>query len=197
MCAPITCIIEGFTLRTFVRARRRCSRVPYGDWLTPRRHPAEIDPAEFHFEPGLFPDADVGPHNDFGVPCPRVPRQGKPWGDCGVLSRSYDGAMHIEISNGNTVGGNGARNEWIQSTLEENLDRFQRKLTRVDVHLGGHNGAKGGESDVYCSMEARVRGQKPIAVTHDASNVHDAVTGAAGRLQRALEHSIGRIESRT
>jgi hypothetical protein len=42
-------------------------------------------------------------------------------------------------------------------------------------------------------MEARPEGHQPITVTHHASELDDAIHGAAEKLKAALEHTLGRI----
>jgi hypothetical protein len=43
-------------------------------------------------------------------------------------------------------------------------------------------------------MEARVEGHAPIAVTHHAATVGQAIDGAADRLVHRLEHTLGRLQ---
>jgi hypothetical protein len=43
-------------------------------------------------------------------------------------------------------------------------------------------------------MEARVGGLRPLAVSHEAPNLLEAVEGAADKLKRSLEHAIARRE---
>jgi hypothetical protein len=45
-------------------------------------------------------------------------------------------------------------------------------------------------------LEARVAGLQPIAVSHQASTVELALTGAADKLERSIEHTLGRLNDR-
>jgi ribosome-associated translation inhibitor RaiA len=47
-----------------------------------------------------------------------------------------------------------------------------------------------------CMLEARVAGQKTIAVTHTAESLHMAIDGAADKLQAALETQFGKQKDR-
>ncbi|WP_068166169.1 HPF/RaiA family ribosome-associated protein [Rhodococcus phenolicus] len=80
----------------------------------------------------------------------------------------------------------------LEGDLESALERFGDRITRVEVHLGDENAAKSGVDDKRCSLEARVAGQQPIAVTHHAGSVKEAFDGAVGRLQKLLDSRIGR-----
>jgi hypothetical protein len=45
-------------------------------------------------------------------------------------------------------------------------------------------------------MEARLEGLQPIAVTHDAGDVELAMRGAADKLKRSIESTLGRLRTR-
>jgi hypothetical protein len=42
-------------------------------------------------------------------------------------------------------------------------------------------------------MEARLEGRQPIAVTHEAATLGQAVDGAADKLRRMIESNLGRL----
>ena len=73
------------------------------------------------------------------------------------------------------------------------LDRFQDRITRVEVHISDENGNKSGQHDKRCMIEARVEGRPPTSVTHSAATVEDALEGAAEKLARAIEHTFDRL----
>jgi hypothetical protein len=54
------------------------------------------------------------------------------------------------------------------------------------------NGARGGAQDKRCKLEARFAGRQPMAVSHDAGRVADAMFGAVDKLQRLLDTTLGR-----
>lgn len=81
----------------------------------------------------------------------------------------------------------------IQAWVAGVLERFAERLTRVDVFLHDENGENGGV-DKRCVLEARPSGLDPIAAEHQAAESHEAVTGAAGKLERMLDHRLGRSE---
>lgn len=73
------------------------------------------------------------------------------------------------------------------------MDRFSDRVTRVEVHLSDQNASKSGPDDKRCLMEFRIAGRQPDTVTHDASSVDLAITGAADKLKRAVEHTLERL----
>ena len=65
------------------------------------------------------------------------------------------------------------------------------------MHLSDANSdAKNGTSDIRCLLEARPTGHQPVAISHQAATVTEAVDGAAGKLKRALESLLGRLAGR-
>jgi hypothetical protein len=44
--------------------------------------------------------------------------------------------------------------------------------------------------------EARLEGRQPIAVTHQAATVEQALEGAADKLKRSIESTLGRLRDK-
>jgi ribosome-associated translation inhibitor RaiA len=66
------------------------------------------------------------------------------------------------------------------------------------VHLNDLNSnSKGGGNDKRCLMEARLAGLGPVDVNHEADVLDIAIDGAMEKLERAIEHKLGRIEMTT
>jgi ribosome-associated translation inhibitor RaiA len=84
--------------------------------------------------------------------------------------------------------------ERVQGVVAGRLQRFDGRITRVEVHLSDLNGQKLGERDKRCLMEARIGGMKPIAVSHEAATLTEAIHVAADKLERAVGHALGRLE---
>ena len=65
---------------------------------------------------------------------------------------------------------------------------------RRDVHLSDENSDKKcGNDDMRCVMEARLEGRQPIAATHQAATLDQAVDGATDKLTRWIESTLGRL----
>lgn len=82
----------------------------------------------------------------------------------------------------------------IQELVRGALERYSDRITRVEVHLNDLNSTKGGDNDKRCLMEARVAGFGPIDANHEAPSLDLAIDGAMEKLERAIEHKLGRIE---
>jgi ribosome-associated translation inhibitor RaiA len=81
----------------------------------------------------------------------------------------------------------------VESMVGPPLERFSRQITRIEVYLKDVNGPKHGDRDKQCTIEAHVSGTKPIAASHEAPALIDAIEGAAAKLERALDHALARL----
>ena len=104
--------------------------------------------------------------------------------------------MHIQVNTDNHIEGRESLAAQVRGVVEGALGRFREQLTRVEVHLTDENSHKGGENDKRCVMEARLEGLKPTAVTHQAATLDQAILGAADKLKRAVESTVGRLRER-
>ena len=100
--------------------------------------------------------------------------------------------MQIQINSDHNVEGHAALATQVSDVVERALSRVSDHITRVEVHLNDENSDKQGENDKRCMMEARLEGRQPVAVTHHAATLDQAVDGAADKLSRLIESTLGR-----
>lgn len=84
---------------------------------------------------------------------------------------------------------------YFTTLLSDELGRFSSQITRLEIHFSDENGKKDGINDKRCLVEARLTGLKPIAVTHNASTIEQAIFGAIEKLKTSLETLIGRLKN--
>jgi hypothetical protein len=104
--------------------------------------------------------------------------------------------VFIQIRADNQIPGDSDRDTRLEEQIRQRLARFEDRITDVEVHVSDVNGAKGGNGDLRCSLEARVRGIDPIAVVEEGSDVDRTVIGAAKKAVRALDHQLGKLSDR-
>lgn len=102
--------------------------------------------------------------------------------------------MQILVNSDHTVTGTDALTERVAGIVADAVGHFADRITRVEVHLNDVNGEKHSANDKRCMLEARVGGLKPIAVTHQAAHMAEALHGAAEKLERALRHALERLD---
>jgi hypothetical protein len=100
--------------------------------------------------------------------------------------------MQIQINTDRHIEGQERLTTWASGVVEQALSRVNDRITRVVVHLSDENADRSGQHDQQCVMEARLEGRQPIAVTHQAATMDEAVNGAAEKLSGAIESIIGR-----
>lgn len=104
--------------------------------------------------------------------------------------------MQIQVNSDNHIQSSIRLEEWVRTTIESTLERYEEDLTRVEVHLRDENGDKPGPHDMRCQLEARPKGRQPISVTHKADTLDQAIEGAATKLEHALEHMFGKLRNK-
>ncbi len=102
--------------------------------------------------------------------------------------------MIIQFNTDASISGTEALAEQVRGVVRGALEHMDQHITRVEVHLSDTNsGAKSGPSDMRCALEARPAGHQPVAVSHQAATIVEAVDGAADKLKRSLESLLGRL----
>jgi ribosome-associated translation inhibitor RaiA len=102
--------------------------------------------------------------------------------------------MQVQVNSNQVTAGVGLH-DWVGTTVEDALERFDDLLTRVEVHVSDENADKSGAQDKRCQIEARPKGHTPVSVTHKAESLDQAVQGAADKMRHALEHLMGRLDA--
>ena len=101
--------------------------------------------------------------------------------------------MQIQVNTDHTIEGHEVLTARIRGIVGSALSRMSDHITRVEVHLTDERGPKSGKNDKRCMMEARLEGRQPIAVTDEAATLDLAVDGAADKLARLIEHTLGKL----
>ena len=104
--------------------------------------------------------------------------------------------MQIQVNTDNHIHGREEIVALVETSVEGAVGRFHDRITRVEAHLSDTNSHKTKGDDIRCVLEARLAGHQPIAVTHQASTVELALSGAADKLERSVESTLGRLKER-
>ena len=104
--------------------------------------------------------------------------------------------MQIQINTDGNIEGHEQLAQQVEAVVRDGLQRFTAKLTRVEVHLSDENSdKKSGAADKRCLLEARLAGLQPIAVSHEAATIEQAVDAALEKLTHLLEGTLGRLSN--
>jgi len=104
--------------------------------------------------------------------------------------------MQVQLRTDNHIEGHDELARYVETVVGTALERFDR-ITRVEAHLGDASSpAKAGDADIRCMLEAHVAGLPPVAVTHQAATVHEAVRGSAAKLRHAVDSVLDRHADR-
>ena len=100
--------------------------------------------------------------------------------------------MQVQLNTDDNVQGDESLAAWAEAELKDKLERFRDAVTRVEIHLSDASATRVGATDKRCTLEARLAGHAPVAVSHDAAKVGEAFRGAADKLARKLDTVVGR-----
>lgn len=104
--------------------------------------------------------------------------------------------MQIQVHTDNNIQGGETIVALVHTGVEGAVGRFRDRITRVEAHLSDTNSHKTKGDDIRCVLEARLAGLQPIAVSHQASTIELALSGAADKLERSIENTLGRLKDR-
>ena len=100
--------------------------------------------------------------------------------------------MDFQFNTDNNIDGTAALADRIETGLRSTLARHADQLTRLIVHVREET-----EDRYTATLEARIEGQQPQAVTADGGDVHGVAMAAGEKMERLLTSHFGRLESRS
>ena len=100
--------------------------------------------------------------------------------------------MLVLVKTDNHIEGSEELIRRVETEVGDTLGRFGEQITRVEVYLNDLNSHKSGV-DKRCLMEARIAGRPLVAVSHEADSLEEAITAAAEKLERLLNHTFDRL----
>ncbi len=103
--------------------------------------------------------------------------------------------MTIQFNTDNNIEGSERQNAYFTTLISESLERFNDRITRLEVHLSDENSHKEGSNDQRCLIEARLEGMQPVAVSNHGDTAEQAIKGAVVKLKTSLDTIIGRSKS--
>lgn len=103
--------------------------------------------------------------------------------------------MLVNVTTDNNIRGSETLRLHIASLLEDALEKYGDRVTRIEVSLTDENSdKKQGEDDLRCFFEARLAGMQPVTVSCQATSMEVAIDGAVDKLLHALDHRVGKQE---
>lgn len=104
--------------------------------------------------------------------------------------------MQIIIRTDKTIERHQGLDDHVEQVVGAAVGRFGEHITRIDVHLSDENSQKSADGGNRCMLEARVTGYQPIAVSDHSVHLHQAISGAADKLKRAIDSALGRLHDK-
>lgn len=103
--------------------------------------------------------------------------------------------MEIQFNTDNNIEGKKALETYVNELVGSALSRYEDMITRIEIHLGDENGNKKGPKDKKCTIECRMKGMDPIAVTSHEDNLKNAVSTSIDKMKAALTTRVGKMRA--
>lgn len=105
--------------------------------------------------------------------------------------------MQVLLNTDPNVDGRVQMSEHLQAVVKDALGRFGDQITCVEAHLADANSnAKTHADEIQCTLEARLRGRDPLVVKDHGGTAHQAISGAVGKLKRAVATALAKHDPR-
>lgn len=101
--------------------------------------------------------------------------------------------MMIQFNSDDNIIANEELRKSFSNSITDELKYFSDTITRIEVYLADENSLKSGPNDKKCTLEVRVEGLKPFAVTYRSDTPEQALNGAIDKLKASLESTFGRL----
>lgn len=83
----------------------------------------------------------------------------------------------------------------ITESLNDSLARFNEFITRLEVFLADENSDRQGSNDKRCTIEVRIKGLDPEAVTATADHIDLAFKQATDKVFQLLRNRTDKLKS--
>lgn len=102
--------------------------------------------------------------------------------------------MTIQFNTDKNIQGTETLEVEVKSKVKQGLSHFDQYISRIEIHLSDQNSHKSGADDIQCTIEARIEGAQPIAVTSTDSDKGKAVDQAIKKIKAALDTRVGKMK---
>jgi ribosome-associated translation inhibitor RaiA len=105
--------------------------------------------------------------------------------------------MQIILNSDKNTDGSLAMTKHLEEVVGDAMSRFADHVTRVEAYLSDENSlAKAGPDEIQCKLEARLAHYDPVVVKDHAKTAHQAISGAAAKLKRAVSTVLAKHDPR-
>lgn len=101
--------------------------------------------------------------------------------------------MLVQVNSDNHITATDRLSSWVEAEVKESLTRFEPQLTRVEVFLADLNSHKETTVDKKCTLEAKLAGLPPVAVTKQAGSIEEALDAALETMTLTLDSRLGKL----
>lgn len=103
--------------------------------------------------------------------------------------------MDFQFNTGNKVDGDARMDAHFETRFRERLDRFEPRLSRIEVHVRDTDGTRrDGPDGIEAVIEARPYNGEPLTASDKAATPEAAVNAALQKLVTRLDATFGKAD---
>lgn len=104
-----------------------------------------------------------------------------------------DHSIQVQVNTGHNIHGSEKLDLYVQDAVNASLGRFDKQVTRVEIHLSDEHASKSHGDEKRCLLEARPAGHQPLVVTHIGATINEAVDGAVDMMEKLLDRTFEKL----
>lgn len=102
--------------------------------------------------------------------------------------------MQIQVNTDSSLTGSDGLTQRVTDAAHKHLKHLGDRISRLEVHFTDENKAKHGVDDKRCLLELRPNGLPPLAVSHNANTIDQALAGALDKAKTSLDKTFAKLQ---
>jgi ribosome-associated translation inhibitor RaiA len=104
-----------------------------------------------------------------------------------------DHSIQVQVNTAHNIHGGKKLDLYVHDAVNSSLGRFDKLVTRVEIHLSDEHASKSHGDEKRCLLEARPAGHQPLVVTHIGATINEAVDGAVDMMKKLLDRTFEKL----
>lgn len=109
------------------------------------------------------------------------------------VDQTQDHSIQVQVNTGHNIQGSEKLDHYVQNAVNASLGRFEKQVTRVEIHLSDEHASKSHGDEKRCLLEARPAGHQPLVVSHIGATIDEAVDGAVDMMEKLLDRTFEKL----
>ncbi len=103
--------------------------------------------------------------------------------------------MKIQFNTGKVISRDRMHQVFFSNLIARKFNKYKSQVSSIEIHISDKGSEKEGKNDVWCSLEARIKGKHSITVSYQTDTIEKSVSRAIDNLKAALEILLGNLQT--